>query len=104
MKVYNKLVRDKIPEIIEKNNQKGEFEILNNREFLKQLHVKLQEEVKEYLESNEIEELADLEEVVRSILKARNIKYEEFEKIRMEKVSKRGSFEKKIFLKSVQDK
>ena len=57
------------------------------------------EEVKEYLESGEIEELADLEEVLRAILKAKNVTYEKFEKLRITKVDKRGAFEKKLLLK-----
>ena len=57
------------------------------------------EEVNEYLESGEIEELADLEEVLRAILAAKNVSYDEFEKIRISKVNKRGAFEKKLLLK-----
>ncbi len=102
MKIYNKLVRDNIPEIIEKNNETCKTKILNNNEYLEELNKKIQEEVKEYLESGEIEELADLEEVLRAILKVKNCSIEEFEKIRTSKVNKRGSFDKKIFLISTE--
>ena len=104
MKIYNKLVRDKIPEIITENNGKTcKIKILEHDEYLASLNAKLQEELKEYLESGEVEELADLEEVLRAILDAKNISYEEFEKIRNSKVNKRGAFKKKIFLESVEE-
>lgn len=98
MKVFNKLVRDKIPEIIAGNNETCETIILNDNEYLKELNKKIQEELKEYLESGEIEELADLEEVLRAILKVKGFSYQEFENIRVNKVQKRGAFDKKIFL------
>ena len=96
---YNKLIRDKIPEIIESSGKKCDIEVLNDEQYLDYLNKKLMEEVKEYLESGEIEELADLEEVLRAILKAKNFPYDEFEKARKAKVDKRGAFEKKLLLK-----
>lgn len=72
MKIYNKLVRDKIPEIIENNNEICKIRILSNEEYLAELNKKIQEEMKEYLESGDIEELADLEEVLRAILDLKN--------------------------------
>lgn len=105
MKVYNKLVRDKIPEIIVADNGKTcVTRIMEDDEYLESLNTKMQEELKEYLESGEVEELADLEEVLRAILDIKNISYEEFEKIRNAKVDKRGAFKKKIFLESVSEK
>ena len=98
MKVYNKLVRDKIPEIMIKNGAKPVIKVLNNEEYLKELNKKLLEEVHEYLEDNNIEELADIQEVLLAILNAKNIKREELEEIRNAKVLKRGAFTKKIFL------
>ena len=59
--------------------------------------------MKEYLESGEIEELADLEEVIRAILDAKNTNYSDFEQIRQNKVKKRGAFKDKIFLESVDE-
>lgn len=104
MKIYNKLVRDKIPEIIENDNQTCVTRILNNEEYLKELNKKLQEEMNEYLESGDLEEIADLQEVVLAILDAKNCSHEEFENIRISKVNKRGAFKKKIFLETVEDK
>lgn len=101
MKIYNKLVRDKIPEICKKNNQIPEFCVLEDKEYLEQLNIKLQEELKEYLQDGSIEELADLEEVLRAILDVKKVPYNEFEKIRNAKVEKRGAFKKKLFLTKV---
>lgn len=104
MKIYNKLVRDKIPAIINADNGKTcKIRILSDEEYLKELNTKMQEELKEYLESGEVEELADLEEVLRGILDAKNVSYENFEKIRKLKVEKRGAFKEKIFLESVSE-
>ena len=100
MKIYNKLVRDNIPEIMIKNGAKPVTKILSDDEYLNELNKKLQEELTEYLLDGNIEELADLEEVLLAILKLKNIPLEEFNKIRIEKVNKRGAFDKKIFLES----
>ena len=100
MKTYNKLVRDKIPEIIENNGEVPKTRILSDEEYLIELNKKLQEEIQEYLASYDIEELADLEEVLLAILDAKNLSHEEFENIRTRKVEKRGAFKNKIFLES----
>lgn len=105
MKIYNKLVRDKIPEIITSDNGcTCETRILNDDEYLKELNIKLEEELKEYLESGDVEELADLEEVLRAILDVKGISYTKFEEIRNNKVNKRGAFKKKIFLIKADEK
>jgi predicted house-cleaning noncanonical NTP pyrophosphatase (MazG superfamily) len=79
---YKKLVRDKIPQIIEKNDGRScKFRIMDDNEYLNELNKKIQEELTEYLESGDIEELADLEEVLRAILDCKGVSYEEFEKI-----------------------
>lgn len=78
--------------------------IMEDNEYLETLNTKMQEELKEYLESGDVEELADLEEVLRAILDVKNVSYEEFENIRNTKVEKRGAFKKKIFLESVSEK
>lgn len=102
MKIYNKLVRDKIPEIIDNDPEKRCItRILSDDEYLVALNLKLQEELKEYLESGEVEELADIEEVLQAILDAKKISFEDFESIRKTKVEKRGAFKKKVFLESV---
>ena len=98
MKIYNKLVRDNIEEIMIANGAKPVTRIWSNDEYLKELNKKLLEEVKEYLESDEIEELADIEEVILAILNVKGETKDKLEEIRKNKVLKRGSFNKKIFL------
>ena len=87
MKIYNKLVRDKIPEIIEANGEKCTIEILNDDDYLIYLNKKLLEEVNEYLESGDVEELADLEEVLRAILAVKKVSYSSFEERRLSKIA-----------------
>lgn len=100
---YNKLVRDKITQIIERNEGRScKIRILNDDEYLAELNKKVLEEVHEYLESGEIVELADLEEVLRAILDVKGVSYEEFEKIRIEKLNKRGAFKDRIYLEGLE--
>ena len=103
--MYKKLVRDKIPQIIERNEGRAcKTRILDDEEYLEELNKKIKEELIEYLESGEIEELADLEEVLRAILDSKGVTYEEFEKIRQEKVNKRGAFKDRIYLEGLEEK
>lgn len=100
-KIYNKLVRDKIPKIIENANKKYVIETVDKDTNDELLDKKLQEEVNEYLESKEIEELADIMEVIHGILNNRNITVEELEDIRLKKKEERGGFSKGIRLVKV---
>ncbi|MCR5297364.1 MAG: nucleoside triphosphate pyrophosphohydrolase [Clostridiales bacterium] len=99
--VYRKLVRDRIPEIIEQAGQACVCSVLSDDEYLKMLDEKLDEELAEYRESKSMEELADLLEVVRAVAFARGSSPEEVEEIRRMKAEKRGGFEKKILLEEV---
>ncbi len=101
VKVYNKLVRDKIPEIIKDSGKQVRFKKETGDKLLKSLNSKLDEELLEYKESGDIEELADLVEVVYGILKHKEISIEEFEKIRTDKNDKRGAFEEGLILVEV---
>ena len=101
-KTYNKLVRDRIPEIIKNNGQECVTEILSTEEYITALDVKLREEMEEYQRDKSIDELADLLEVVYSVAKSRGWSVEELEEVRKNKSEKRGGFEKRIFLKEVQ--
>lgn len=103
MKVYNKLVRDKIPNIMKENGAIPVTRILNEEEYILELNKKLLEEVNEYLEDNNVLELADIEEIIRAILDAKNITMKEFQKLRIEKKKKRGAFKKRIFLEKEED-
>ena len=102
-KVYNKLVRDKIPQVIASNNQKGEFKTLGNGEYVKELEKKLLEEVNEYLQDKNMEELADITEVVHALTKLHDSNPAELEELRQKKSAKRGGFDDKLFLVSVSD-
>ena len=102
MKVYNKLVRDRIPEIIKSEGRNVQIKILNDEEYRCELNKKLQEEVKEYIEDNNIEELADIVEVIYGILNSMDVSIEEFEKVRKDKAEKRGAFKEKIFLEEAE--
>ena len=99
--IYNKLVRDKIPEIIENSGKICEVEILSDEEYLQMLGKKLDEELAEYHQEQNIEELADLLEVLYATAKARGYSIEELDHVRVEKKKARGGFDKKILLKSV---
>jgi len=95
---YNKLVRDKIPEIIK---QKGETPVIHeadSEEYFKKLKEKLEEEVNEFLESEKEEELADIIEVIYALGDAKGISVYELEDLRKKKAKERGSFRKKIIL------
>ena len=102
MKIYNKLVRDKITDIIAVDGRIAKYRILDDNEYRQELNKKLQEEVKEYLEDNNIEELADIVEVIYGILNSMDVSIKEFEKIRINKKEKRGAFEKKISLEEAE--
>ena len=98
---YNKLVRDKIPEIIEKSGKKAVVEVLGSKAYKKYLDEKLSEELQEYLASDSVDELADLVEVVHAILKYKGIEISDFENIRGKKAEERGAFDKRLLLKEV---
>lgn len=104
--IYNKLVRDKIPQIIKQRGNSCELKELNTEEYLTMLNVKLQEELDEYIEAKgneQIAELADLVEVVYAILTSKGVSIEDFEKIRLSKKDERGGFENRLMLVSVDD-
>jgi predicted house-cleaning noncanonical NTP pyrophosphatase (MazG superfamily) len=104
MIIYNKLVRDKIPHIIEKQGKRCEIRVLADEEYEKMLFAKLQEEVQECLSANQseiVEELADVVEVVYGLLKQKGVTLEEFERIRLRKKGERGGFDDRLFLTKV---
>ena len=100
-KTYNKLVRDKIPEIIEADGRKCTTEILSDELYLEMIDAKLDEELAEYHKDQCIEELADLVEVIYAAVLARGYTIEELDKIREKKKEERGSFSKRILLREV---
>ena len=101
MKVYNKLVRDNIIQIIQKDNKEATYDILSDTDYQKELNIKLLEEVNEYLVDDNIEELADILEVIDAICEVKGVKLEDVIKIKENKRLNRGGFSKKIYLKEV---
>lgn len=97
MKTYNKLVRDKIPEILDKKGISYEKRIASKSEYKIALIKKLEEEINEFQEENSAEELADVIEVIEALKKLQN--YKNVEKIRAKKGKERGIFNKRIILK-----
>lgn len=102
MKVHNKLVRDKIPEIIEASGKSCVMHILSDEEYIEALETKLNEEVEEYLVDKNLEEMADVLEVLQAICVARGYTLEELEAMRAKKADERGGFSEKIFLEYVE--
>jgi len=98
---YHKLVRDKIPEIIEKQGKTCQYRVMEQAEYLRLLEEKLQEELNEYLESKSLEELADLYEVMLAVLAARGYTPGQLEAAALEKRQKRGGFDRRILLTEV---
>lgn len=99
---YNKLVRDKIPEIIRQQGDTPICELLSEESFFKALNNKLAEEVSEYMQDYSIDELADVMEVVLSLIKHKGISAEKFEEIRLKKRDRNGGFDNKINLIEVE--
>ena len=95
---YNKAIRDKISEIIADSGKKYNLKQLDDTSFLAELEKKLIEEVNEYSESKDVEELADLLEVIYRISELRGVNSDELDKIRKDKAEKRGKFESNLFL------
>ncbi len=100
---YNKLVRDKIPKIIEADGKRCKTEVLSDEEYLKMVDRKLDEELAEYHKDQNVEELADLLELIYAAALARGCSGYELEQIRQEKAEKRGAFQKKILLREVEE-
>ncbi|RCW77028.1 nucleoside triphosphate pyrophosphohydrolase [Saliterribacillus persicus] len=107
MPTYNKLVRDFIPQIIEKAGKQYSTKVLDTDDYKAALRTKLGEEIEEYLsaenDQESLEELADLLEVVYAITKTHGSSMEDVEEIRQQKKEKRGGFNDKIFLIEVED-
>ena len=103
-RVYNKLVRDRIPDIIMSKGETPVTRILKESEYKEELEKKLLEEYKEVIEatgSDRVEELADMIEVIRALANLENTTIEDIIKVADEKNNKRGAFNDKIFLEKV---
>ena len=100
---YNKLVRDKIPEVIRLAGKEPITDILSQDDMATALCRKLQEEVQEYLESGSVEEMADVLEVLHGIAYHKGISWDEVESARIHKRDECGGFEKGIRLLEVRE-
>jgi len=107
MPIHNKLVRDRIPEIIKSTGKLAVTEILDEEEYVTELRRKSKEELDEFLnsETNEeaLEELADLLEIIHALAKIHAANIDKVEQIRLKKAEERGSFDERIFLIEVLD-
>lgn len=107
MPTYNKLVRDKIPQIIAADGKTYTMRVLSDEDYVKELRVKLNEELKEYLaaktDKDALEELADLMELAHALSVVHRASPEALEEIRQVKADKRGGFRDRLFLIEVED-
>jgi len=103
IRIVNKLVRDKVPGLILENGEMPNFRILEDDELLEALNDKLLEEVAEYQESRNLEELADILQVITSISEIIGGGQRELEYLRYEKAMERGAFKSQMFLESIDD-
>ncbi|WP_285767236.1 nucleoside triphosphate pyrophosphohydrolase [Peribacillus sp. SI8-4] len=107
MPVHNKLVRDRIPEVIEATGKKFTTRVLDDKEYIKELKKKSFEELQEYVETESkedaIEELADVLEILHALAEYHGASIEEVEEVRKSKADKRGGFKEKIYLIEVED-
>lgn len=101
---YNKLVRDRIPEIIKNNGENPIVRILDDEEYKTCLERKLHEEILEFQESSEVEELADILEVIFALSKVQGISKDRLMEIYENKHNERGGFENKVFLVGTEEK
>ncbi|OUB84797.1 phosphoribosyl-ATP pyrophosphohydrolase [Bacillus thuringiensis serovar medellin] len=107
MPTYNKLIRNKIPQIIKSNEKTPTTRILNEDEYIKELCKKTQEEISEYLEADtkahKLEELSDLLEIINALAEHEGTTLEEINNIRKKKAEERGGFSNRVFLIEVTD-
>lgn len=106
-RVYNKLVRDNIPNIIKDKGEEPITRILSDEEYKIELEKKLYEEYKEVIEATDqdrVEELADLLEVIKALGELEHKSLEDIIAIANSKSIKRGAFKEKIFLEKVIEK
>lgn len=107
MRTYNKLVRDKIPELIERNGEKCHFKKLDKRVYIKELRKKFLEELNEYLQAKSdteaIEELSDVLEVMYALSNIHGKCIKDVEEVRQNKFIERGGFDEMVYLMAVED-
>jgi len=95
---YDKLVRDKIPEVIRRKGVEPKTHVAGDEEYWTKLKEKLTEEVKEFLASESAEEIADILEVIDAICERKGFRPEEVSRLKEVKLAQRGAFKEKIIL------
>lgn len=101
---YNKLIRDKIPDNINsKKGKKATYRVMDDEEYLRELNKKVLEEANEFVEANDVEELADVIEVLESVMTAKGITWDEVKRVKQAKKEAKGGFAGKIYLESVEE-
>ncbi|WP_168123949.1 nucleoside triphosphate pyrophosphohydrolase [Paenibacillus sp. HB172176] len=107
MPTYNKLVRDKIPAIIELTGKSCRTKLLDDEQYARELNTKLKEEMSEYFGANHageaLEELADVLEVIRALAAVNGSTWDELEALREKKAEQRGGFQERVYLIDVDD-
>ena len=105
-KIYNKLIRDKIPEIIKVDKRNPKIRIMDDEEYRQELFNKVIEEAKELIRTNGktkemIKEIGDIYEVIDTIIKTYDLNKDEIKEVQDKRRFERGGFEKKLFLEYV---
>ncbi|WP_020061057.1 nucleoside triphosphate pyrophosphohydrolase [Bacillus sp. 123MFChir2] len=107
MSVYNKVVRDRVPEIILMSGKTYTSKKLSKQEYIEELSKIGVEEMREFASMQErehaLDSLADALEVIKALAKAEGVTLEEIERIRKEKEAERGGFEKGVYLVEVSE-
>ena len=107
MPIYNKLVRDGIPAIVEQAGKTFTTRILDEEEYRRELRKKAFEELEEYIQAatdeTALEELADVLEIIHALAECHGASIEQVEQIRVKKAEERGGYRQKIFLVEVHD-
>ncbi|MFA6005427.1 MAG: nucleoside triphosphate pyrophosphohydrolase [Patescibacteria group bacterium] len=103
MVIFHKLVRDRIAKIIEKQGKKPVVHVATEEEYYHELKAKLIEEANEYIKSGDMEELADLLQVIYTICEYKNYPRETLEELRRKKNTEKGKFLDRIILDEVKE-
>lgn len=101
--IYNKLVRDRIPEIIENDHKTCVTRTLNDEEYLKCLKSKLLEECHEVIDAEGEDIKKEIADVLEALENTLHIDHQEVLSIKQKKAHSNGAFDKKIYLEYVED-
>lgn len=97
------MVRDNIPAIIKKSGRRPKTRILDDKDYIEQLFEKLCEEIDEFDEDRNVDELADIIEVLMALGQALGISQQELKEVRAKKAATHGAFKNRLFLEKVEN-